>query len=229
MERLPPSGGRCRRQATKRGTSCRAQREGEGSSLQETLSVTAFGRATSPERERLWQRRKVYSLTAGFFLPLTGEDETHPLCQGLPLSGKTSPGRGKMSPTGDKKGNSCRRRRLRGFVPARNPLRHDLWPCHLSREGEALAEWVRPCKKPQGLFKGPGVSCFISLGVCVLIPLRPGRRVLQRRLRPQPPSQPAPPQSALRRLHPAPPSRPVPRRRARCGPAPSPYRPRPGA
>ena len=117
-------------------------------------------------------------------------------------------------------------------------------------------ERVRPCKKPSpsrplampplpkgrgfgregpslqetpGPFKGPGVSCFISLGVCALIPLRPGRRVLQRRLRPQPPSQPAPPQSALRRLHPAPPSRPVPRRRARCGPAPSPYRPRPGA
>ena len=110
-----------------------------------------------------------------------------------------------------------------------NPLRHGLWPCHLSREGEALAERVRPCKKPQGLPKGPGVSRFISLGVCALIPLRPGRRVLLRRLRPQPPSQPAPPQSALRRLHPAPPSRPVPRRRARCGPAPSPYRPRPGA
>ena len=90
-------------------------------------------------------------------------------------------------------------------------------------------ERVHPCKKPQGLPKGPGVSQFISLGVCALIPLRPGRRVLQRRLRPQPPSQPAPPQSALRRLHPAPPSRPVPRRRARCGPAPSPYRPRPGA
>ena len=90
-------------------------------------------------------------------------------------------------------------------------------------------ERVRPCKKPQGLLKGPGVSCFISLGVCALIPLRPGRRVLLRRLRPQPPLQPAPPQSALRRLHPAPPSRPVPRRRARCGPAPSPYRPRPGA
>ena len=56
-----------------------------------TLSVTAFGRATSPERERLWQGRKVYSLTAGFFLPLTGEDETYPLCQGLPLSGELSP------------------------------------------------------------------------------------------------------------------------------------------
>ena len=90
-------------------------------------------------------------------------------------------------------------------------------------------ERVHPCKKPQDLPKGPGVSRFISLGVCALIPLRPGRRVLLRRLRPQPPSQPAPPQSALQRLHPAPPSRPVPRRHARCGPAPSPYRPRPGA
>ena len=57
----------------------------------QTLSVTAFGRATSPERERLWQRRKVYSLTAGFFLPLTGEDETHPLCQGLPPEWKDFP------------------------------------------------------------------------------------------------------------------------------------------
>ena len=72
-----------------------------------TLSVTAFGRATSPERERLWQRRKVYSLTAGFFLPLTGEDETYPLCQGLPLSGELSSAA-----------------RLRGFVPEANPLRH---------------------------------------------------------------------------------------------------------
>ena len=186
-----PFGGAVERSETERVRPCK-----------KTLSVTAFGRATSPERERLWQGRKVYSLMAGFFLPLTGEDETHPLCQGLHLSGKTSPGRGKMSPPGDKKGS-------------------ELAP--------QATERVRPCKKPQGLPKGPGVSRFISLGVCALIPLRPGRRVLQRRLRPQPPSQPAPPQSALRRLHPAPPSRPVLRRRARCGPAPSPYRPRPGA
>ena len=82
----------------------------------EKPSPSRLCRATSPERERLWQGRKVYRLTVDFFLPLTGEDETCPLCQGLHLSGKTSPVRGKMSPPGDKKGNSCRRRRLRGFV-----------------------------------------------------------------------------------------------------------------
>ncbi len=82
----------------------------------EKPSPSRLCRATSPERERLWQRRKVYRLSADFFLPLTNEDETCPLCQGLSLR-KTSPGRGKMSPVGDKKGNSCRRRRLRGFVP----------------------------------------------------------------------------------------------------------------
>ena len=71
----------------------------------EKPSPSRLRRATSPERERLWQRRKVCSLTVGFFLPLTGEDETYPLCQGLSLR-KTSPGRGKMSPIGDKKGNS---------------------------------------------------------------------------------------------------------------------------
>ena len=51
----------------------------------EKPSPSRLRRATSPERERLWQRRKVCSLTAGFFLPLTGEDETYPLCQGLAL------------------------------------------------------------------------------------------------------------------------------------------------
>ena len=64
----------------------------------EKPSPSRLRRATSPERERLWQGRKVYRLTVDFFLPLTGEDETCPLCQGLHLSGKTSPGRGKMSP-----------------------------------------------------------------------------------------------------------------------------------
>ena len=99
----------------------------------EKPSPSRLCRATSPERERLWQGRKVYSLTVDFFLPLTYKDETYPLCQGLHLSGKTSPGRGKMSPPGDKKGNwhfakrndgrgSSRkhpspRRRLRGFFP----------------------------------------------------------------------------------------------------------------
>ena len=65
----------------------------------EKPSPSRLRRATSPERERLWQRRKVCSLTAGFFLPLTNEDETYPLCQGLALR------------------ESCRRRRLRGFFP----------------------------------------------------------------------------------------------------------------
>ena len=70
-----------------------------------------------PLRWRLWQRRKVYRLSADFFLPLTNEDETCPLCQGLALR-KTSPGRGKMSPIGDKKGNELSSAaRLRGFVP----------------------------------------------------------------------------------------------------------------
>ena len=65
----------------------------------EAPSPSRLRRATSPERERLWQGREVYSLTVGFFLPLTNEDETCPLCQGLSLR------------------ESCRRRRLRGFVP----------------------------------------------------------------------------------------------------------------
>ena len=72
----------------------------------EKPSPSRLCRATSPERERLWQRRKVYRLSADFLLPLTNEDETCPLCQGLSLW------------------ESCRRRRLRGFVPEGNPLRH---------------------------------------------------------------------------------------------------------
>ena len=40
FERLPPAGGRCCRQATKRGTSCRRRRL-RGSSLKPTLSCTA--------------------------------------------------------------------------------------------------------------------------------------------------------------------------------------------
>ena len=65
----------------------------------EKPSPSRLCRATSPERERLWQGRKVYRLSADFFQPLTGEDETCRFCQGLHLRG------------------SCRRRRLRGFVP----------------------------------------------------------------------------------------------------------------
>ena len=86
----------------------------------EKPSPSRLCRATSPERERLWQGRKVYRLSADFFLPLTGEDETHPLCQGLSLR------------------ESCRRRRLRGFV-LEATLSVTASPCHLSRKGEALA------------------------------------------------------------------------------------------
>ena len=53
----------------------------------EKPSPSRLCRATSPERERLWQRRKVYRLSADFLLPLTNEDETCPLCQGRPLRG----------------------------------------------------------------------------------------------------------------------------------------------
>ena len=87
-------------------------------------SPSRLRRATSPERERLWQGRKVYRLTAGFFLPLTGVDETCPLCQGrkvcsltadffLPLTGENE-----TYPLcqGLALRESCRRRRLRGFV-----------------------------------------------------------------------------------------------------------------
>ena len=51
----------------------------------EKPSPSRLRRATSPERERLWQGRKVYRLSADFFLPLTNKDETCPLCQGLSL------------------------------------------------------------------------------------------------------------------------------------------------
>ena len=48
-------------------------------------SPSRLCRATSPERERLWQGRKAYRLSADFFLPLTNEDETLRFCQGLAL------------------------------------------------------------------------------------------------------------------------------------------------
>ena len=190
-----PFGGAVERSETERVRPCK-----------QTLSVTASGRATSPERERLWRRRKVSPSPADRY-----KAETSRPCQGLPLRG------------------SCRRRRLRGFVPASKPSPSRPLAVPPLPKGRGFGREGSSLQETPGPFKGPGVSRFISLGVCALIPLRPGRRVLLRRLRPQPPSQPAPPQSALRRLHPAPPSRPVLRRRARCGPAPSPYRPRPGA
>ena len=117
----------------------------EGSSRKQP-SPSRLRRATSPERERLWQGRKVYRLTAGFFLPLTGEDETCPLCQGLSLRESCRRRRlrgfvleAPLSPQATKRGASCRRRRLRGFVP-KATLSVTASPCHLSRKGEALAE-----------------------------------------------------------------------------------------
>ena len=118
--------------------------DGRGSSWKQP-SPSRLRRATSPERERLWQGRKVYRLTAGFFLPLTGEDETCPLCQGLSLRESCRRRRlrgfvleAPLSPQATKRGASCRRRRLRGFVP-KATLSVTASPCHLSRKGEALA------------------------------------------------------------------------------------------
>ena len=82
----------------------------------EKPSPSRLRRATSPERERLWQGRKVYRLSADFFLPLTNEDETHPLCQGLHLRGRWH-----FAKRNDGRGSSRKhpspRRRLRGFFP----------------------------------------------------------------------------------------------------------------
>ena len=117
--------------------SCRRRRL-RGSLPEGTLSVTAPP-CHLPRRWRLWQGRKVYSLSAGFFLPLTGEDETPPLCQGLSLW------------------ESCRRRRLRGFVPATavqrsetervrpgsNPLRHFASRNATSPEGGGFGKGVK--------------------------------------------------------------------------------------
>ncbi len=78
--------------------SCRRRRR-RGFFLKQTLSVTALP-CHLPRRGRLWQGQKVFRLSADFFLPLTGEDETCRFCQGLPLSGELSSAA-----------------RLRGFVP----------------------------------------------------------------------------------------------------------------
>ena len=101
-----------------------------------TLSVTASPCHLSRKGEAL-ARAKSLQLNGGFFLPLTNKDETCPLCQGLALR-KTSPGRGKMSPVGDQKGNELSSAaRLRGFFPeapspsrlcrATSPERERLW------------------------------------------------------------------------------------------------------
>ena len=77
----------------------------------EKPSPSRLRRATSPERERLWQRRKVYRLSADFFLPVTGKDETHPLCQGLHLRERLPPAGGRCRRQATKRGTSCRAQR----------------------------------------------------------------------------------------------------------------------
>ena len=87
----------------------------------ETLSVTASP-ATSPERERLWQGRKVYRLSADFFLPLTNEDETHPLCQGLHLRGRWH-----FAKRNDGRGSSRKHPSPARLCRATSPERERLW------------------------------------------------------------------------------------------------------
>ena len=120
MPRAPPFGGAVERSETERVTPGRNRfRHGPWP-------------CQLPRRGRPWQRRKVYSLTADFFLSLNSEDEACRFCQGLALSGKTSPGRGKMSPPGDKKGERCRaqatERDLRSNQPSPSRLRRATSP-----------------------------------------------------------------------------------------------------
>ena len=72
--------------------------DGRGLSRKSTLSVTASPCHLSRKGEALAKAESL-QLNRGFFLPLTNEDETCPLCQGLSLR------------------ESCRHRRLRGFFP----------------------------------------------------------------------------------------------------------------
>ena len=97
-------------------------------------SPSRLRRATSPERERLWQGRKVCSLTAGFFLPLTDEDETCPLCQGLSHSGELSSAA-----------------RLRGFVPEA-PLSPHLSYTQKTARADARAVLAKFLEKAGGAF-----------------------------------------------------------------------------
>ena len=85
--------------------------DGRGSSRKRP-SPSRLRRATSPERERLWQGRKVYRLSADFFQPLTGEDETYPLCQGLHLRERLPPAGGRCRRPATKRGTAGRR----GFI-----------------------------------------------------------------------------------------------------------------
>ena len=102
----------------------------------EKPSPSRLRRATSPERERLWQRRKVYRLSADFLLPLTNEDETCPLCQGRPLRGSWH----------------SRQAVTEGVRPGRNPLRH----------GFA----VPPLPKGRGFGKGEKFTAYRLTSSC---------------------------------------------------------------
>ena len=73
----------------------------------EKPSPSRLRRATSPERERLWQRRKAYRLSADFFC-------RWPVWTKLAGSAKGSPLR-----------ESCRRRRLRGFAAGASRLKEN--------------------------------------------------------------------------------------------------------
>ena len=86
----------------------------------ETLSVTASPCHLSRKGEALAKAESL-CFTGQLVLSLTNKDETYRFCQGLALR------------------ESCRRRRLRGFVPEET-LSVTASPCHLSRKGEALAE-----------------------------------------------------------------------------------------
>ena len=94
--------------------------QGQTQILQATLSVTASPCHLSRKGEAL-ARAKSFALISWLLLPLAGVDETCWFCQGLALR------------------ESCRRRRLRGFVPE-STLSGTASPCHLSRKGEALAK-----------------------------------------------------------------------------------------
>ena len=85
-------------------------------------SPSRLRRATSPERERLWQRRKVCGLTAGFFLPLTNKDETSPLCQGLHLRGRWH-----FAKRNDGRGSSRKQPSPSRLRRATSPERERLW------------------------------------------------------------------------------------------------------
>ena len=126
FERLPPAGGRCRRRRQK-GERAVERSETERVCSGRQPSPSRLRRATSPERERLWQRRKVCSLTAGFFLPLTN-------------GGRNSPVLPRARPSGELSSAA----RLRGFVPEAT-LSVTASPCHLSRKGEALAKAESLC------------------------------------------------------------------------------------